>query len=241
LHENFLQRKITATFFTTVTLAMILALLSLSDIGAGTSDYGEAFLFATMLYGLYGGVIILVYGNLVSALIEFVMNRWFKRNTWIYILLHGVFGLIMLGDPILAVFGVGSAILYACIDMWIFYRIRNEKRIKMLMLTPIPIFAVVWAVLSFISPDPPPFTAEDAIEFVTSGEGTIIDKFPKDEGVITVGNATRETSVEEIRDEVYIVTFTETWKDDDTGGPWFISYKVERGSSTLYDESSVLQ
>jgi hypothetical protein len=238
LYENFLQRKITATFVTTVTLAMILALISLSDMGAGTSDYGEAFLFATMLYGLYGGVIILVYGNLVSALIEFVMNRWFKINTWIYILLHGVFGLIMLEAPILAVFGVGSAILYACIDMWILYRIRNEKRIKMLMLTPITMFAVVWAVLSFISPDRPPFTAENAIDFVTSGEGTIIDKFPKEEGVITVGNATRETSVEEIGDEVYIVTFTETGKDDDTGGPWFISYKVERGSSTLYDESS---
>jgi hypothetical protein len=236
LQETFIQRKMTAVFVTTITLAMILASLSINDAG-GTSDYGEAFLFAAMLYGTYGGVIILVYGTLVSALIEYVMNRWFKINIPLYILLHGVFGLIMIEVPILAVLGVGSALLYACIDRWIHYRIKREKPIMMLMLTPITFFAMIWSVLSFISPDQPPFTAENAVDFVTSGKGTIIDKFPKEEGVITVGNATRETSVDEIGDEVYIVTFTETWIDEDAGGPWSISYKVERGSSTLYDQS----
>jgi hypothetical protein len=236
LQDNFFQRKMTAVFVTTITLAMVLAGISINDNAGGTSDYGEAFLLAAMLYGSYGGVIILVYGTLVSAVIEFVMNKNFKIiNISIYILLHGVFGLIMLDAPILAVFGVGSALLYACIDRWILYRIKKEKPIMMLMLTPITLFVIIWSVLSFVSPDPPPFTAEDAVEFVTSGEGTIIDKFPKEEGA--VGNATRETSVEEIGDEVYIVTFTETWKDEDAGGPWFISYKVERGSSTLYDKS----
>jgi hypothetical protein len=215
---------------------MILTSISIYDDAGGTSDYGEAFLFAAMLYGMYGGVIILVYGSLVSALIEFVMNRWFNINTPIYILFHGVFGLIMI-EPILAVFGVAAALLYACIDRWILHLIKKEKPIMMLMLTPIALFAVTWSVLSFITLDRPPFTAKDAVEFVTTGKGTIIDKFPKEEGVITVGNATRETSVEEIGNEVYIVTFTETWKNEDTGGPWSISYKVERGSSTLYDQS----
>ncbi|MFD1356986.1 hypothetical protein ACFQ4X_03670 [Fictibacillus halophilus] len=237
MQENFFQRKMMSTIITTITLAMILAGIYINDDVSGTSDYGESFLLAAMLYGSYGGVIILVYGTLVSAVIEFVMNRWFKMNILIYILLHGVFGLIMLDAPILAVFGVGSALLYASIDRWILYRIKKEKPIMMLMLTPITLFVMIWSSLSFISPDLPPFTAEDAVEFATSGEGTIVDKFPKEEGVITVGNAIRETSVEEIGDEVYIVTFTETWRDEDAGGPWFISYKVERGSSTLYDES----
>jgi hypothetical protein len=236
LQENFFQRKMMASFVTTITLAMILTSISTYDNAGGTSDYGEAFLAATMLYGTYEGVIILVYGSLVSALIEFVMSRWFKINTPIYILFHGVFGLIMI-EPILAVFGVGAALLYAIIDRWILLRIKKDKPTLMLMLTPIALFAMTWSVLSFISPDQPPFTAEDAVEFVTSGKGTIIEEFPKEVGIITVGNATRETSVEEIGNEVYIVTFTETWKDEDAGGPWSISYKVERGSSTLYDQS----
>lgn len=237
MQENFFQRKMMASIVTTIILVMILASISLKDNAGGMSDYGEAFLAAAMLYGTYGGVIILVYGSLVSALIEFVIYRWFNINTLLYILLHGVFGLIMLGEPILAVFGVASALLYACIDRWILHRIKKEKPTLMLMLTPIALFMMTWSVLSFITPDRPPFTAEDAIEFVTSGKGTIIDKFPKEEGIITVGDATRETSVEEIGDEVYIVTFTETWKHEDAGGPWSISYKVERGSSTLYDQS----
>jgi hypothetical protein len=226
-----------ASIVTTITLAMILASISLKDNAGGTSDYGEAFLATAMLYGTYGGVIILVYGSLVSALIELVMNRWLKNNTSIFIMLHGVFGLIMFATPILAVFGVGSALFYACIDRWILHLIKKEKPTLMLMLTPFALFMMTWSVLSFITPDRPPFTTEDAVEFVTSGKGTVIDKFPKEEGIITVGNATRETSVEEIGDEVYIVTFTETWKHEDAGGPWSISYKVERGSSTLYDES----
>ncbi|ANX11751.1 hypothetical protein ABE41_006995 [Fictibacillus arsenicus] len=237
MQENFFQRKMMASIVTAITLAMILASISIYDDAGRTSDYGEAFLAAGMLYGMYGGVIVLFYGSLMSAVIEFVMNRWFNIKTPIYILFHGVFGLIMLKVPILAVFGVAAAILYALIDRWILHRIKKDKPIKMIMLTPITLFAMIWSVLSFISPDQPPFTVEDAVEFATSGVGTIIDKFPKEEGVITVGNATRETSVKEIGDEVYIVTFTETWKDEDAGGPWSISYKVERGSSTLYDQS----
>jgi hypothetical protein len=235
LQENFFQRKMMASFVTTITLAMILTSISIYDNADGTSDYGEAFLAAAMLYGTYGGVIIHVYGSLVSALIEFVMNRWFKINILLYILLHGVFGLIMLEAQFLAVFGVAAALLYACIDRWILHRIKKEKPTLILMLTPLALFMMTWSFLSFFTPDRPPFTAENAVEFVTSGKGTIIDKFPKEEGVITVGNATRETSVDEVGDEVYIVTFTETWIDEDAGGPWSISYKVERGSSTLYD------
>lgn len=237
MQEYFFQRKLMASIVTTMTLAMILASLSIYDDAGGTSDYGEAFLAAAMLYGMYGGVIILVYGSSVSGVIEFVMNRWFRINTLIYILLHGVFGLIMLASPILALLGVASACLYALIDRWIHHRITKDKPTLMLTLTPIALFMMTWSILSFITPDRPPFTAEDAIEFATSGEGTVIDKFPKEEGIIIVGNATRETSVEEIGDEVYIVTFTETWKHEDAGGPWSISYKVDRGSSTLYDES----
>ncbi|MFE1245049.1 hypothetical protein ACFW35_13030 [Fictibacillus sp. NPDC058756] len=218
MQENFFQRKMMASIVTTITLAMVLASMSLKDNAGSTSDYGEAFLAAAMLYGTYGGVIILVYGSLVSGVIEFVMNRWFKINTPIYILFHGVFGLIMLEVPILAVFGVASAILYALIDRWILFRINKDKPTFILILTPFALFTMTWSILSFITPDRPHFTAEDAVEFVTSGKGTIIDKFPKAEGVITVGNATRETSVKEIGDEVYIVTFTETWKTRMQGG-----------------------
>lgn len=230
-----------ASFVTTITLAMILASVYIYHDTRATFDYGAEFLIAVIFYGIFGGIIILIYGSLVSALIEVIMNRWFRINIPFYVLLHGVFGLIMLlVNPILALFGVGAALFYACTDRWILHRKKRDKPTLMFLLSPLSVTMVTWSILSFITPEQPPFTAEDAVAFVTSGEGTIIDKFPKKEGVITVGNAIRETSVEEIDDEVYIVTFTETWKDEEAGGPWSISYKVERGSSTIYEEKSGL-
>jgi hypothetical protein len=46
----------------------------------------------------------------------------------------------------------------------------------------------------------------------------------------------RETSVKEIGDEIYIVTFTENWKNEMVNNFWSMSYRVKRGSSQLDGE-----
>jgi hypothetical protein len=238
MQENLLERKILATIITTFTLVIVLSGFMLEiDIGVNPeeADYGMAFVLTTLGVGIYGGLIILVYGNAVSLLIEFVLNRWFKVNTVVFILLHGFFGLVLIYEPILAVYGVTTALFYACMDRWIFYRTRNKKRIRMFLIVPIGIYTVIWAVLTIISPEPPPFTEEDAIAFV-SGANTYDDQFPDQPGKVTEGPVTRETHVKEIEDEIYLVTFKET-RTNLEDGHWWVSYRVTRNSSSLEDSS----
>lgn len=238
MQENLLERKILATIVTTLTLVIVLSGFMLeinTDLNPEEADYGMAFVVTTMAVGIYGGLIILVYGNIVSLLIEFVLKRWFKVKTVVFILLHGFFGLVLIFEPILAMYGVTAALFYACMDRWIFYRTRNKKRLRMFLIVPIGIYAAIWAVLTIISTEPPPFTKEDAIAFVSGGD-TYDDQFPDKPGKVTEGQVTRETHVKEIGDEVYLVTFKET-RTNLEDGHWWVSYRVTRNSSSLEDSS----
>ncbi|MBM7551407.1 hypothetical protein JOC33_000297 [Thalassobacillus pellis] len=82
----------------------------------------------------------------------------------------------------------------------------------------------------------PPFTKEDAVDFVTNNKGFDIESFPEEIGkrtsIIEGYQVIRETSAEEINDEVYLVSFTEHWSKGSKKGSWTRSYKVGRGSLT---------
>ena len=82
----------------------------------------------------------------------------------------------------------------------------------------------------------PPFTQEDAVETATSGEGTVIDHFPKEigewQGMIDGYQVTRETNAKKIGKEVYIVTFKEDWNRGTEKGSSTISYQVDRHGLT---------
>jgi hypothetical protein len=89
---------------------------------------------------MYIGVIILIYGNLVSIVIEYLQRKWFQQYDWLYVLILGVFGLangLFFQQGTLAFFGMLAAILYAIIDKWLYKRKPASKKIKMLFLNPV--------------------------------------------------------------------------------------------------------
>jgi hypothetical protein len=76
-----------------------------------------------------------------------------------------------------------------------------------------------------------PFTIEDAVNFATSGEGTVIEHFPEEigewEGTIEGYQAKRETNAKKIGEEIYLITFTENWKKGSEMGSWALSIKLK--------------
>lgn len=193
------------------------------------------------VYILYVGAIILIYGNLVSIAIEFMQAKGFLKADWKFILLHGIFGLplgILFQSVLGALYGFCAAMIYAIVDRVILVRKRKGKRNRLFYLFPISLYIASWAILQIISPPMPPFTPEDAVEFAMSGEGTAINQFPKTigtwEGEADGYYVVRETSVEEYGKETYIVTFNEKWEKQDKEGEWYLSYKVDRNSMTLF-------
>jgi glycopeptide antibiotics resistance protein len=52
-----------------------------------------------IIYIMYVGTIVLLFGNLVSFVIEYLSKKYFSHLNSLYILLHGVFGGLALGVP----------------------------------------------------------------------------------------------------------------------------------------------
>jgi hypothetical protein len=234
-------RKLIATLFATTFTAILMAALSVLSKSNSEIEYnlGNQLMSWSFIYIIYVGVIIMIYGNSVSIGLELAQKKWFSRHTWLYILLHGVFGLLLgLLFPYLALFGMYAALGYAGIDVWLSIRVSKHKGIKSFFLIPVLLYGLSWGYYQIISPPMPPFTKEDAVEFATSGEGTVIDDFPdnigKWYGTIDGHQVERETNAEEIANEIYIVTFTETWKKGEEVSSQFFSYRVERGSLSAH-------
>jgi hypothetical protein len=242
--HSMLFRKFITTLVCTLTISIILAFLtSYEDYGTVNYNQGNAFLGWFLIYVMYAGVIILIYGNIVSIGLEFLFKKWLNRLQWLYILLHGVFGLLnglIFQEKMLALYGMGAALLYAMIDRWIYARREKYKSIKLFLIVPLGTILILWGYLQIISPSMPPFTKEDAVKYTTAGEGTAIDYFPNEigiwQGTVEGFQIERETSVKEIGNEIYIVTFTENWKNEMVNNFWSMSYRVKRGSSQLDGE-----
>ncbi|WP_409300241.1 hypothetical protein [Peribacillus sp. SCS-155] len=240
--SDLIARKITATFVTTIIPSFILGALYISQ--ANDADHnkyhqGSSFLAWSAIYVMYIGTIVLVYGNLVSLGLEYIKNRWSNNHVRLYVGLHGVFGLangFIFRETALAFYGMAAALLYACIDRWVYKRMEEQNDIKMFYLIPVLILSLLWGYYTIISAPEPPFTKHDAVAFATSGSGTAEDDlFPKKigkwHGTIEGYQVERETSAKKIGKEKYVVTFTEKWEKDGDKGTWHSSYEVGRGSS----------
>lgn len=235
-------RKLITTFVTVTLSSFVLASFFLVE---STSKYnlGNHLMQGSFFYGIYIGTIVLVYGNTVSVALEYVQNKWFKYHNWVYILFHGLFGLangLFFQTVEFALSGMVVALFYGITDRWLFTRILRHKSLKTFLIVPVLLYVFSWGLLQITSPSMPHFTKEDAVKFATSGEGTVIDFFPKEIGEkverINGYKVIRETKVEEAEQEVYIVTFIERWSNEDASGKWYTSYKIKRGQLSAYDQ-----
>jgi hypothetical protein len=136
---------------------------------------------------------------------------------------------------------MAAAMLYACIDWWVERRIDRERSTKIVLIIPLILLLLSWSILEAISPSPPPFTKEDAIEFATSGEGTDIDLFPDKagtwKGTFEGYYIERKTRAEKLNKGLYLVTFEENWTKGKQKGHYVTSYKVDRSSVSGYGEN----
>lgn len=241
--KSLLLRKLTVTFVTTTILSVFFVIVYFSNDLGVSYNQGNDFIGWFVVYAMFIGLIILIYGNIVSITIEYLQRKWFQQYGWLYVLILGLFGLangVLFHNAMAALFGMIAAIIYGILDKWLYKRTLMGKSIKPFFVIPLASLVLCWGCLELISPPRPPFTKEDAVDNATSSKGTIIDKFPEDigkrEGTIGEYQVIRETSAEEVGKEIYIVTFTEIWKKGNEKGTWTLSYKVDRQSSTLYSK-----
>ena len=55
---------------------------------------GHSFLGWLLVYCIYVGAVILLYGNVVSLIVDVVQRKWFLKKDWLTILILGAFGLV---------------------------------------------------------------------------------------------------------------------------------------------------
>jgi hypothetical protein len=232
---TFLLRKLIATFVATIISAGLLSLFYNGGNSEILYNLGEQFIGMFLFMSFYIGIIVLIYGNLVSIGVEFLQRKWFQQYDWVYVLIVSAFGFIV------GIYGFLSALLYAVLDKWLNKRMINGQGIKRFLVVPITSILVLWSYFHFTSPQMPPFTKEEAVEFATSGEGTPIELFPKKvgkwNGIIDGYAVERETTVRKIGEEVYMVTFSEKWGNETETGAWTLSYEVERGRLMAHGET----
>jgi len=239
-------RKLLTTFVATITFSGLMVYGMIFSYGEFEYNKGNSFLGWLLVYCIYVGVVILLYGNVVSLILDAMQRKWFLEKDWLTILILGAFGLVnglFFQESTLMWFGMVVAILYGVIDKWLYKRQSKGKSLKMFVLIPITFIFLSWLLLQWTSPPQPPFTKEEAITTATAGVGTLIDYFPKEVGLqeetIDGYKVVRETSVKEIGKEKYIVTFKEDWQIGNSKNAWLMSYIVKRGTSTLYEYEGV--
>ncbi|KMJ57283.1 hypothetical protein AB685_17960 [Bacillus sp. LL01] len=168
--DNMLYRKFTAFYVSTFIISI---LISASSFGQGEPIYLDSFLGWTYILLFVVGGIILIYGNLISIGIEYVVNRWMKGNSIIFILLHGLLGglpVIWSQHWMLTLYASGAALLYALVDRWIYYRSSRDKHTwQVHTIAPI-LFLILFAIFMVKSQPLPPYSAEEAVAIAISGE-----------------------------------------------------------------------
>ncbi|MDF2722736.1 MAG: hypothetical protein K0Q59_2411 [Paenibacillus sp.] len=194
------------------------------------------------MIALYAVPTIFLYGILVSSLLEAAVKLKVKGPGEVLVsgLLHVVFGLcfgFVLQSSLFSIMGGVAAILFFSFDRTIVRAILSFKiKTRLISFTaPVLLFVLITGAIYATSPPKPPFTAKDAVQFATSGSGTTIDRFPKEEGQdkLQIGGyeVERETKVEETaRKETYNVVFTERWRKGEENGQYQMIYEVSRGS-----------
>lgn len=236
--KSLVKRKITVTYVTTLIISIIFAYWYMSGRVKMENPYnlGGEFLGWLLIYSMYVGAIVLIYGNLVSVGLEYLQKKWMIKHTWLYVLLHGMFGsLIGLLFQVVefALAGMVAALFYVLIDRWVYVREKVQLSTKMFYLFPALACGLVAGYFYIISEPLPPFTMEDAVEYANNNLDDINDSFPTNvgtwNGIINDYHVERETSAKEIGKETYLITFTERWEKGKEKGSWGFSYEIRRG------------
>jgi hypothetical protein len=249
MKELYFKRKFFATLTSTFVISMIMASFTVWD--EGSIGYGSNFILWTFIYIIFSGMIILIYGNLSSALIEFLLSKWKNESgvkIIIYIFLHiilgGFIGFLGLIEPYnfwgLALIGVLSATLFAISDVWYSNKIKRGEGAGKVPIVLFSIFLSISLVFAFFGKYINPLTKEEAIKYATFSPG---NRFPKKEGkeIEKIGDfiITRETTVEKHKDNSYIITLNERWQGEKEQGSWFIKYKVNRQGASVIEEDEI--
>lgn len=238
--ERILLEKIITSILSTALFSLALGFIIIFNnhtdfsYNTGNQIIGSAFVAA-----IYAGPIIFTYGNLASLGIDYFKNKLTFSNG-LSILLHTFFGLVgglFFMEWGFALYGAIAACLYALINQLIKRKINQHKLLLRLLTATVFLYLLSWGIFEAISPPLPPFTLEDAVEFATSGEGTVTDDFPEKIGSwqeeISGYNVEKELKAEEIGKEKYIVHFIERWEKGKEQGYWRLSYEVDRDAMTL--------
>lgn len=200
---------------------------------------------------LYVFPIVLIYGSLVSMVMEFVTRRWVHGRAMR--MLASCAGHIAFGAMFALPFGSTGFILSCAAGALLFFGAdrlletvftRGWRKLAVASAIAAPIVVIIGLGLFSGLGDGPgdraPFTEADAVAFATDGQGTVTDVFPKQAGSAQTElggyTVTRETSVVATGREEYEVTFREQWSKDgeDEGGRWF-TYAVSREGMTSKD------
>jgi hypothetical protein len=135
--DNIIYRKFTATY---VTVLFITFTLSASTVSQSLEDFfGWSFFFF-----IYVGAVVLIYANLVSFGIEFVLNGGLKTrtytNSFVFIFMHVIFGVLPIFVSGLSWFlwlSIFASLLYACVDRWVWKRSVGGKRTWLIVFLPL--------------------------------------------------------------------------------------------------------
>ncbi|MCP3775920.1 hypothetical protein NLX71_21860 [Paenibacillus sp. MZ04-78.2] len=243
--RRMLVRKLAAAYFTSWAIVLWLTFPSIA-LGGSNWNAAENYLLLAFIIALYAVPAIFLYGVLVSSLLEALSVKLKVKGpggALIFGFLHAIFGLcfgFVLQSSLFGIMGGGAAILFYSFDRILIRAIPILKRkIRVIaFIAPMLLFVLIVGAIDATSPPKPPklpFTAKDAVQFATSGRGTTIDRFPKEEGVVKLQidgyDVERETKVEETAEkEVYKVLFTERWRKGEENGQYQMIYEVSRGS-----------
>ena len=185
--KSLIKRKATVTYVTTLVAATSFTCFHMFHRVSMENPYhlGGEFVSWLLIYSMYVGVIVVIYGNLVSLGLEYVHKKWFVQYTWLYILLHGLFGLFngfLFQATEFALAGMIVALFYALIDRWLSIREKAQRSTKMFFLFPVVACGFLSGYFQIISEPLPPFTMEDAVEWATDGDGSMTENFPEKMG-----------------------------------------------------------
>lgn len=244
---NPIKRKLVTTVLTASAVPLYVGVQEVINQSMGNGAYTENPVDFLMIFTYYIGLIIFLYGNMVSLLLEHIQRKWFSENNWLYVLLHGLFGLVngvMFLHWAFALAGMAFALLYAVIDRWLYAVVSKWKRPYLILALPAGVFAGSLLVMQNApQPEVPPFTGEAAIEQAVNrvGAGTALAFFPSRQtswnGVINGYAVTRSSNAKQAGPEVYTVTFRETWEKAVKTGEWTLGYLASRDTLSNRQES----
>ncbi len=139
-------RKLSATFLSTLISSTAICSWGLVTDDNIENNLAADFLFWTVIYFLFMGIIVLIYGNIVSVIVESFQRKWFEEADWLYILILGVFGAaigLILPHWEVIIQGFFVAMLYGLIDKFMLKRWQQNKGTAMLFIVPLAVFVVL--------------------------------------------------------------------------------------------------